>query len=100
MLVTRSSVANRNSFRWKHRVFEDVSFIGLLAFEDGLGPVRVPSECMPVGIYRDIPINSTPWKPAAISVLSSNEFVAWGDTVALQNPCGHSDVMRELILKL
>ncbi|KAG1814011.1 uncharacterized protein BJ212DRAFT_1365108, partial [Suillus subaureus] len=52
---------------------------------------------IPAGIYISVNVDShRRWK-SAISVLSSEESAAWGDTVTLYSPWRLSDAMRELI---
>ncbi|KAG1873970.1 hypothetical protein F4604DRAFT_1955568 [Suillus subluteus] len=47
--------------------------------------LRVPSERTPAGIYVSINVDSSRYWKSAISVLSSDESVAWGDTVTLSS---------------
>ncbi|KAG2362157.1 hypothetical protein BDR07DRAFT_1461072, partial [Suillus spraguei] len=46
----------------------------------GAKNIQVPSKRIPAGIYISTNIDSRRWK-SAIGVLSSDESVAWGDTV-------------------
>ncbi|KIK35922.1 hypothetical protein CY34DRAFT_811769 [Suillus luteus UH-Slu-Lm8-n1] len=45
--------------------------------------LQVPSERIPAGIYVSINVDSQRYWKSAISVLSSDESAAWGDTVTL-----------------
>ncbi|KAG2135394.1 CHAT domain-containing protein [Suillus bovinus] len=47
--------------------------------------IRVPSERIPAGIYISINVDSRRCWKSAISVLSSDESVAWGNTVTLSS---------------
>ncbi|KAG1827899.1 CHAT domain-containing protein [Suillus variegatus] len=47
--------------------------------------LQVPSERIPAGIYVSINVDSRRRWKSAISVLSSDESVAWGDTVTLSS---------------
>lgn len=46
---------------------------------------RIPSKRIPAGIYVSIDVDSSRCWKSAISVLSSDQSVAWGDTVTLRS---------------